>query len=366
MSSGYTRASFTLPFILGGGLSLYLARATQHSFDGFAYVAQAATGSPWDRAIHVGFLAPLWVVVRGAGAVGVDPHVAANLWAWMWSVVLLAVATDLGRSIATPPRGPLAALTPALLWMCSPTAWDAALFCEIYGPLAATALLAARAAHHGRRAGAAGWLALAALIHPGTIALLPAILVLVPPRASPVDPADGLDSTDIPRVHRGPWLLVLSPLLAVLAAATFLPEWWGGGRGLSSSPPFDRSPWQSVQFFVRWFHRDLGVLGLLPVAGLVLAWRRGGQSRRWTHAVVLASLGTAVGLDRYRDNPGQLPVLALVLPLAPLGWSILDPWVPRAARVAVALGLLGIGIAEGTTRHDAVVRRIEAGGPTPP
>ncbi|MEE2828506.1 MAG: hypothetical protein VX498_04920, partial [Myxococcota bacterium] len=57
-------ASLLLFLAAFSALFCYLHRPVQFSGDGAAYVLQALDGSPWERSIHVGLLAPLWVWVR--------------------------------------------------------------------------------------------------------------------------------------------------------------------------------------------------------------------------------------------------------------------------------------------------------------
>lgn len=334
-------ATFGPPLVVYAALALYLARPTQHSFDGFAYVEQAATAEPWARAVHVGFLLPLWVAVRLGSAVGIAPHVVANAVAASFGAWLLVELIRVGEVLlqvdsagrAAPPL--IVRWAPALCWLSLPTAWDHALFCEVYGPLAAITLAAAR--HHA--AGRVGWATAlfvwAVAVHPGALALALAAAVL-------------------PSRHRAVPALVAALSLVVLGLV--LPEWWGGGRGLAASPPFDRSPWQSLQASVRLLWRELAVLAFLPMVGLVARRESTTLTVIWRNAGVVAVLLSALILDRYRDNPGQLPAVAWLVPFAAPGAQILLAALPQRVTAAFLATLLIVGVAEGSSRHDAVAR----------
>jgi len=344
---------------LGGGyaaLAAYLFRDVQHSGDGASYVLQAIEGSPWERSLHVGYLAPLKLWVWAAGLLGMSPSVAANLLAVLSTAVALVLVTVLAAELLAAAPGSasqpswyrFAPLAAPLTLLGAEASWNAALFSEVYGPLATSLLAAALALRRGRDRLAALFILLAALIHPGAWALLPGLLV-----------ANGLRAN-----RRTVILLAMSILPWLLCLALLAPEWWSGGRGLLALPAFERSPWQSLQKAWRLLSRDLGV-GAAPVllaAVLVVARQDYRAGRRWFLGLLLVSAGAALGLDRYPDNCGQLPALWMAACLSPLafGWlpALGDVRAQKIAALAWAL-ILALCIADATSRHDALARKAE-------
>jgi len=337
-------------------LAAYLFRGVQHSGDGAAYVLQAMDGSPWDRSLHVGYLASLkgWVWV--AGHLGLGASAAANLLAACCCALALLLVTLLAAGLladlpgaASQPRWyrfvPGAA---PLTLLAADASWEAALFAEVYGPLATAVLATALALRRGRDRTAALFLLLAALIHPGAWALTPGLLIAAGLRAD----------------RRTARLIAMAALPWLVCLALLAPEWWSGGRGLLALPGFERSPWQSLQAAWRLLSRDLGV-GAAPVllaAVLVTARSTCRSARLWLLGVLVMTAGAALGLDRYPDNCGQLPALWMIACLSPLAVAWLPvlekPRAQRFAALAWAV-LLALCIADATSRHDALARRAE-------
>ncbi len=188
----------------------------------------------------------------------------------------------------------------------------------------------------------AGFLALA--IHPGSAALLPGLVVLA-------------------RRDRG-WS---APLLAtggavLLAVAWVLavgPDAWLGPRGITAGGA-DVTPWTAAQRAWRLLARDLGISALPLLIGAIATWdQRHSDGMRWLTGCGLLLLGTVAGLDRFSDNPATLPLFLLCCPLAAVAPSGLRRLPLRSARASVWLigAVLMLGIAEATTRQDAVARR---------
>ncbi len=337
-------------------LAAYLFRAVQHSGDGAAYVLQAIDGSPWERSLHVGYLAPLHGWVWAAGQLGLGPSAAANLLSVLCAASALALVTALSTTLlgklpagsGPVPWRPFAPLAAGLTLLASAQSWDAALFAEVYGPLATSVLGAALALQRGRDRTAAALILWAALIHPGAWALVPGLAV-----------ATGLKAD-----RRTARLAGLSIVPWLACMAVLAPEWWSGGRGLLALPTFERSPWQSLQTAWRLLSRDLGIAAapVLLAAVLVVTSENARAGRRWLLGVLLMAAGAALLLDRYPDNCGQLPALWMAACLAPLavGWLVALPH-PRAQRLAALawLLILGLCVADATSRHDAVARKAD-------
>ncbi len=329
-------------------LGWYLFRSVEATGDGAAYVLQALDGSPWDRSVHAFVLAPLWVWVRAGVALGLDPAAAANLFSAAWTVVGLGAATALGGellAVVDPSRRPaLAALLAPTTIAASATAWHAGLFCEVYGPLAAATTVVAWALRRGRDRTAGAAMVAAALMHPGAVALGPGLLLV-----------GGVEL----RSRRA--LLGVGATLAAVAVGVGLlgADWWTGGRGVLEAAPPDRSPAAAVRDGVRLFTRDLGPASVAIVVGAVAAFAR---SPRAVVGLVVLFAGATLGLDRWSDNPGQLPTLFAAAAFAPLalrvpfgssdiGRVVGRAWPPLLAAVAL------LGVAEATSRHDAVARK---------
>jgi len=344
--------------LLGGYglLSAYLFRAVQHSGDGAAYVLQAIEGSPWERSVHVGYLAALHGWVWAAGQLGIGPSAAANLLAVLCTASALILVTALSAGLMDELPAPthaapwrtFAPLAAGLTLLASAHSWDAALFAEVYGPLATAVLGAALALQRGRDRTAAALVLWAVLIHPGAWALLPGLAVATGLKAD-------RRTARLAGMALVPWLVCL----ALLA-----PEWWSGGRGLLALPAFERSPWQSLQAAWRLLSRDLGIAAapVLLAAVWVASSEHARAGRRWLVGVLLMAAGAALVLDRYPDNCGQLPCLWMAACLAPLAlsWLVALPQ-PRAQRLAAGAWLLVLGlcIADATSRHDAMARKAE-------
>ncbi len=317
-------------------LCAYLQHPVERSGDGAAYVLQALDG-PWqDRAVHVGALLPLRFWLRALP--GLSPITAAHGLTVLWLGAALPLSIAVGARLA--PRARVARAFPALTLLVSATFWDAALFTEVYGPLATLVLAGVWIAPRSAIAAGLFW-AWAALVHPGAWALVPAAVLLA----------------DLDRKQA---LLALGTAVLLFAASVGLlwPSWWGGGRGLAGLPARDVSVLQAIQRSVRLITRDLG-LGAAPLlAGLVLASRR---DRRPGLVVLLALVGTALGLDWYRDNAGPLPLLVLLAPFAAHagGWMQNTAASLRRPLAAAALAVFAVGLAEATSRHDAVARSAE-------
>ena len=353
-----TSTSLKLPFggLLCGftALCAYLWRGVQHSGDGASYVLQAIEGQTFERSLHVGYLLSLKFWVGALGWIGVTPSAAANLLAVLSAAIALvlvtAIAHDLLSELPDADRGapwfPFAALAAPLSLLCAQVSWEAALFAEVYGPLATVLLGAAVALRRNRDVLAALLLLGAALIHPGSWLLVPGLLVAG---------GRGPDRRSLQLVATAllPWLLCLG-LLA--------PEWWSGGRGLLALPAFERSPWQSLQVAWRLLSQDLG-LGAAPIllgTVWIIAHPEHVRARRWVGGVLLVTFGAALAVDRYPDNCGQLPALWMACAVAPLACSWLRVLSTRRAQRGAALGgllILALCIADATSKHDAEARR---------
>ncbi len=315
-------------------LAAYLFRPVEQDGDGAAYTLQACCGAMLDRPTHLGWLLPLSVTTRTGLQLGLTPAAWTNLASLAAAAAILGILRAEARDDGA---GPWSSWLPGLVWLGSATVWDAALFAEVYAPLSLAVLLCWRGAIRERPW--AGWaLAWAVSIHPGALALVPAMGVLAPKRR---------------RIG-----LVLLPVLTA-AILVCVPGWLRGGRGLLDLPSFDRSVFQSLQAAWRLVARDLGPTTVLPLAGLVIA-ARAPDLRRRAAAAALLLLGVAVAIDRFRDNPGALVSLTVFCTFVP--WSghwaraISDPGLRTAAAVG-AVVLTVLGIAEGTSRHDATARR---------
>ncbi|MBN95811.1 MAG: hypothetical protein CL928_17360 [Deltaproteobacteria bacterium] len=347
------RPGITVLLLGYGALCIYLLRPVQATGDGAAYVLQAVEGAPWLRSLHVGYLAPLTLWVRATELVGFSAPMAANLFAALWTGVALVLAALLGAKLAPGPQGNaggsslLPLLAPASLLAATST-WEAALYVEVYGPLATLILATTLAATVGRDRLASALLAAAALIHPGAWSMAPGLLLcagLGPERRS----------ARIVGMALLPWALVLAALA---------PEWWSGTRGVLALPPADRTPWQSMQGAWRLLSQDLGLAGAPLLLGLAYTWRLPSLSpgRRWPVGLLVLALGAAVGLDRYDDNPGQLPTIWMACCLAPCaaGWfgDLRHP--PRRTLVQpLMIAFFVLCIADATSKQDARARAIE-------
>lgn len=324
-------------------LAAYLFRATQHTGDGAAYTLQAAAGPVLDRAVHGGWLVPLAAWTRILGRLGVDPSGATNaLGAVAMGAALVGVAL-LGAEVARDGGGRrLDGLLAPATALGAMVVWDAATFCEIYGPLTAFCVGAVWSCRRGRWIAGAAWLFLALATHPGTLALLPGLLLLG---------SRGGDRT----AGRA---LVGAVALAALQVLLLGPDAWLGPRGIFA-PGADVGPWRALQRAWRLLARDLGVTALPLLIGAVLAWAGSGLRRRWLAGAALLLLGTVVGLDRFSDNPAALPLFLLTCPLAALAPSAVRSLPAQTRRPAVLLlgAVLVLGVAEATTRQDAVARR---------
>lgn len=335
-------------------LCAYLFRSIQHSGDGASYVLQAVDGEPFERSLHVGYLVFLKVWVWFLGELAIGPAMAANLLALLCTALALWLVTLLGRDLLS--ELPIAdqqaswfrfaGLAAPLSLLCAEVSWEASLFAEIYGPLATLTLATAVALRRGRDRLAALTLLLAALVHPGSWALVPGLLVACGRKAD-----------------RRSMLLVAAALIPwLLCLALLAPEWWSGGRGLLTLPAFERSPWQSLQVAWRLLSQDLG-LGAAPILlGAVLVTSRAEhqRARRWLIGLLLVTLGAALGVDRYSDNCGQLPALWMACCIAPLacGWLRALPQASAQRLAGLAwLIVLSLCVADATSKHDAHARR---------
>jgi hypothetical protein len=227
--------------------------------------------------------------------------------------------------------------------LCSAAVWDGAVFCEIYAPLAALCVGAVLALRTGRSVAAAALLFLALATHPGALALLPGLFVLGTPPG---------------RVAGSVRAGALTAAIALGWVALLGPGAWLGPRGVLAAGA-DVTPWTALQRAYRVLARDLGVASLPLLVGALAVWsRRSAAGLRWLGGCTLLLAGTVLGLDRFSDNPAALPLLLLCCPLAAAAPSALRALPSRAARGALALTatVLVLGVAEATTRQDAVVR----------
>ena len=266
-----------------------LVQPLERTGDGVVYALQAAAGHPGERSLHAGFLVPLWahsgVVPEGA------PFLVAKAWSAWWVVVagLAAAAVAAGLERQDTPRPPLLPRhlwATATLWSLGPS-WDAALYVEVYGQVAALALVGLALLQRRRDILAGLLLGWGGLVHPGLWALVPGLALLI---------------------GRRPWAaLATLALTHGLGLALLWPDWWSGGRGVLHLPPFQRGPISSLAGLLAW-------IGLGPALLLTVLRARAGRTAL---AMATVALGCAVGLDRYADNPGQLPTLWLLAALAP-------------------------------------------------
>jgi len=326
-------------FVVG---SAYLWCPVPLDGDGAVYEAQVRFGSPGERSIHAGWLAPTWLLHR---LLGWPPQIFAVIWGG----VALLLATALGRDLlAVVPRdvrsGPSVTfeeiapvLAPATLLAAAAT-WRATGTVEVYGPLAAVLLGVALACARGRPAIAGVLLAWGATMHPGAWLIAPGLLLYV-----------GADRRSAIVVA------VIAAVLQAVALAILWPDWWSGPRGLLAAAPADQGPWRSLKAAWRLLARDLGPAALPLLLGVAaLPGRRAA-------GVGLMVLGVAL-TDRWSDNPAHLPVLWLAAAAAPLTvrwWDALESERLRRLGAAGLVALMLLGLAESTTRHDAAVRRAE-------
>ncbi len=319
-------------------LTAYLHRPVPLDGDGAVYALQALRGSPWDRSVHVGFLAPLWAWARLSGR---DPALLSTLWTGIGLVLATAVgarwlhASDRLAGLSSRAVR-LAPLLAPLSMLAATVSWRAAGTAEVYGPLATLLLASTLALGSERRWLAGALLAWALLVHPAAWALVPGVALLAGGR-------------------RRPTLQAVAVAAALQAAALILlwPDWWSGGRGLLATAPADRGAWRSIQAGWRLLAGDLGPACLPLLAGLAIG------ARRQLIGVGLLVAGSALVLDRHSDNPGLLPALWLLCCFAPLAAAWLPELrsrVPRRVAALAAVVLLLLGIAEATSRQDAAVR----------
>lgn len=308
-------------------LALYLFRGVQRTGDGAAYTLQALAGDPLTRAVHAGWLVPLSAWTRTLHPLGVSPSVATNAASALvlGGVLLLLVA--LGRDLARD----WAATLPAFVAMGAVATWDAALFCEVYGALSFGLLGAVLALRRGRLLLAGLALFWAVTVHPGALLLAPTVLLLGGRRAS-----ESIAPVAVAAALLTLWVLLIGP------------EAWTGPRGLGALPG-DLSPGHSLQRAWRLLARDLGLTALPLLLGAF-----GAPRRRWLWAIGCGVVGSVIGLDRFGDNPGHLPLLFLTLPACALAPELLRS---RKGLVPLLWVLVALGVAEGTTRHDARARR---------
>ena len=334
-------------------LCVYLLRPVQATGDGATYVLQALTGSPWERSLHVGYLAPLGLWVSGGSWLGVSASLAANVFASLWTGASLVLTTALGSRLLPPGPGQaegstlLPLLAPASLLAATST-WESAMYAEVYGPLSTLVLATVLALVTGRDGLASALLAAAALVHPGAWALTPGLLLCA-----------GLGPSRRAARVVG---LALVPWAVVLAALA--PEWWSGTRGVLALPPPDRSPWESIQGAWRLVSQDLGLAGAPLLMGLAYSFRLPARSpgSQWPAGLLLLTLGAAIGLDRYDDNPGQLPSLWMACCLAPsaANWlSELRRKPQRHMTRALTIALFVLCIADATSKQDARARSVD-------
>ncbi len=333
----------------------YLGRDVQQNGDGASYVLQAVEGQPFERSLHVGYLLTLRVWVHGCSWLGLSPSAAANLLAAVTTALALLLVLNLANQLLDELPVPLSPglrrflpLAAPLSLLCAEVSWQAALFAEVYGPLA-TLLLGHCLALKQRRDRLAATLLLAAvLVHPAAWALWPGLLLA---SGRTVKTA----SLKVPAMAMLPWLLCL----ALLA-----PEWWSGGRGLLAMPEFGRSPWQSLQVAWRMLSRDLA-LGATPIvlgAIWLMSHRGHPAARRWLLGVLMVCIGAALVLDRYPDNNGQLPALWMACCLAPWAAAWLAAASQKSAQQLAVLAwgaVLLLTIADATSAHDAVARKAD-------
>jgi hypothetical protein len=336
------RLPLLLLMLVWGGLAAYLHSGVPWDGDGAVYTLQALDGTPWERSLHAGYLGPLTAWAQG----GLPPAT----FGWLWGPIALLLSTVLGAQFlarcprdphlppgsTTSPWAPL--IAPAVLLGAS-ASWRATGTVEVYGPLATLLLGAAVALGARRPLGAAVLLAWAAAAHPGAWALVPGVLLLA-----------GDDRRTASRAAAGALVLY-----AILLAALW-PDWWSGGRGLVDLPPSDQSPGASLQAAWRLLARDLGPVAVVLLAGACTLPARAAMG------LGLVLLGAAAGLDRFSDNPGQLPTLWLAAGAAPLAVRWIEDLGTERHRRLAGLGLvvlLVLGVAEATTRHDADVRAMD-------
>ena len=325
-------------------LCLYLYSSHQIQGDGAAYSLQALVGSPWERSIHVGGLAPL---VFGVQVLGLPPNVLGIFWTGTALVASFGIGRRLllvhPRARVAPPganHSRIAPLLAPLSILASAATWEAALFVEIYAPLAALTLLTVWLVltEKGWLAGLAlGW---AGATHPGVWALVPGLFLLTP------------------RARATTWrrAFVTAAVIHALALMLLFPDWWSGGRGIAQLPPSDQSMWPALQSLWRLLAADLGIAAFTLMLALPML------GKRQVLGVLLLVLGTGAVLCRYSDNPGGLPALWLLLSYSPLASrAIGEVNLPRLRNgLAVLAGVtLLFGIADATSEQDKKRRAVE-------
>ncbi|MBI2491229.1 MAG: hypothetical protein HYV94_03875 [Candidatus Rokubacteria bacterium] len=245
-----------------------------------------------------GSTAPLWTLALAAGA--------AVAGASLETAKTLGVACALGAALLTrraalgfgaPPAVALVAAV-ALLW-AGPMAWGALSGMEV--TLAALLVAAALLAHaRGRLAWSAGWAALAVLARPEALLLLPFLAL-----ARPLTRRRALTFTLVTLAALAPMILFSlwtagTPYPATAAAKVEggLLGWLGGVREPIARMLLLRS-WEFLREWVGWLWMTHGLVPVLLVPALGLAWARGGSA---------------------------LGVPALVLLVHPLGMALLAPY----------------------------------------
>ena len=301
-----------------------------------------------------GSTAPLWTLTLAAGA--------AVAGASLETAKTLGVACALGAALLTrraalalgsPPAVALVAAV-ALLWS-GPMAWGALSGMEV--TLAALLVAAALLAHaRDRLEWSAVWAALAVLARPEALLLVP-FLVLARPLSWRRVLTFGLITLAAvtPMILFSLWTAGTPyPATAAAKVEGGLLGWLGGVR-----EPLARTlllrPWQFLREWVVWLATTHGLLPVLLVPALGLAWARGGRALGVPALVLLAHpLGMAL-LAPYRGpafQEGRYSIHLLPLALVALAamarktrpWALaaylalaLVPLVPAAARYAWAV-----------------------------
>ncbi len=313
------------------GLLAYLATGSIPAGDGVVYLDQVLGGNLRERTLHLGYLFQLAALAALFG------DTAAPLLSALWAVAAwIAAWWGAGALLgdADPTRRRLLALAaPAFLAALIPF-WEHALFAEVYGPAAAALLWAAALRLRGRDLGSAAAVGLAAAIHPGSLAWLPALALMGPRRLR---------------------YAAIASLFPAALAVVFFGDYVLGGRGVLASLEWPQ-PWRASQRAWRALVWGASVIAALPILGLL-----DGRTRRRLLLPLTAGIAAAVLTDWYRDVPAYLPALYLLALAAPVGVEVLSrggAGRQRAVFVGAAV-VLAFQIGEATSHQDRLRRALD-------
>lgn len=317
-------------FLASAGLLAYLFTAALPAGDAAVYLEQVQQGIFRERTVHLGYLLQLGVWVALAGEHG------PPLLSTFWGLVGLAAAAWAGAALVQDRR--LAVAPPLLLLGMAPF-WEHTLFAEVYGPAAAALLLGAALALHGQRLAAAVALAVACLMHPGSLLWIPALIWLC--------------SSVRPRARTSLLMAAVIGLPTLAVAGGFAGDYLFGDRGVVALLDWP-NPWRGAQRAYRL------ALVAIPLTGPLLLLGLARPVARKLGLAVGVGLLAAIFFDWRDDVPAALPALYLAAPLAAPGLAValerLGP--PRLVALVVAL-LLVFQIGEATTQQDRARRHVE-------